>query len=61
MLEAVGFPVAVNPETKLAALARRRGWLIEHWSTSAGAPAKFLPLAPRGRPGARRRELARSA
>ena len=38
MLEAVGFPVAVNPETKLAALARRRGWLIEHWATSAGAP-----------------------
>ncbi len=49
MLEAVGFPVAVNPETKLAALARRRGWLIEHWSKSAGAPAKPLPLAPRTR------------
>ncbi len=49
MLEAVGFPVAVNPETKLAALARRRGWLIEHWSTSAGAPAKLLPMAPRDR------------
>ncbi len=49
MLEAVGYPVAVNPETKLAALARRRGWLIEHWSPSAGAPAKRLPLAPRGR------------
>ena len=61
MLEAVGFPVAVNPETKLAALARRRGWLIEHWATSAGAPAKRLPLAPRGRSGHRRNELARSA
>ena len=61
MLEAVGFPVAVNPETKLAALARRRGWLIEHWATSAGAPAKRLPLAPRGRPRARGRELVRSA
>ena len=48
MLEAVGFPVAVNPETKLAALARRRGWLIEHWSKDAGAPTKLLPLAPRG-------------
>lgn len=47
MLEAVGFPVAVNPETKLASLARRRGWLIEHWSPSAGAPSKPLPLAPR--------------
>ena len=53
MLEAVGFPVAVNPETKLAALARRRGWLIEHWSTSAGAPAKLLPMAPRNRGGTR--------
>ena len=61
MLEAVGFPVAVNPETKLAALARRRGWLIEHWSTSAGAPAKLLPLAPRGHRRARRPELVRSA
>ena len=61
MLEAVGFPVAVNPETKLAALARRRGWLIEHWATSAGAPAKLLPLAPRGRGGARPALLRRSA
>ena len=61
MLEAVGFPVAVNPETKLATLARRRGWLIEHWSTSAGAPSKLLPLAPRGRGGARPALLRRSA
>ena len=61
MLEAVGFPVAVNPETKLAALARRRGWLIEHWSTSAGAPAKLLPLAPRSRGRPRRTPLVRSA
>ena len=64
MLEAVGFPVAVNPETKLAALARRRGWLIEHWSTSKGAPTKLLPMAPRNRGGARSvrsRTLARSA
>ena len=61
MLEAVGFPVAVNPETKLATLARRRGWLIEHWATSAGAPAKLLPLAPRGRGGERPALLRRSA
>ncbi|MDE0267908.1 MAG: HAD-IB family hydrolase [Acidimicrobiaceae bacterium] len=47
MLEAVGFPVAVNPEIKLASLARRRGWLIENWSTSAGTPNKLIPLAPR--------------
>ncbi|MGH9185447.1 MAG: HAD-IB family phosphatase [Acidimicrobiales bacterium] len=46
MLEAVGFPVAVNPETRLAAIARKRGWLVEHWAKSAGGPRKLLPLAP---------------
>ena len=44
MLEAVGFPVAVNPETRLAAIARKRGWLVEDWSKAAGAPKPFLPL-----------------
>ena len=39
LLEAVGFPVAVNPETRLAAVARKRGWLVEHWSTASGAPS----------------------
>ena len=47
MLEAVGFPVAVNPETKLATLARKRGWLVEHFAKSPGGPRKLLPLAPR--------------
>ena len=50
LLEAVGFPVAVNPETRLAAIARKRGWLVEQWSKMAGAPLKPLPLAP-PRPG----------
>ncbi|MHB8294862.1 MAG: HAD-IB family hydrolase [Acidimicrobiales bacterium] len=36
MLEAVGFPVAVNPEPKLANLARRRGWHVEQWDRQAG-------------------------
>ena len=45
MLEAVGFPVAVNPETKLATLARRRGWLIENFRQAPGGPRKLLPLA----------------
>jgi phosphoserine phosphatase len=44
MLEAVGYPVAVNPEPKLAALARRRGWLVERWSRSTGGPKRLLPL-----------------
>jgi hypothetical protein len=39
--------VAVNPETRLAALARTRGWLVEHWSKARGAPWAPLPLAPR--------------
>src|SRR5215207_444128 len=46
MLDAVGFPVAVNPETRLAALARKRGWLVEHFDKSAGAPGHLLPMAP---------------
>ncbi|MEZ5218082.1 MAG: HAD-IB family hydrolase [Ilumatobacteraceae bacterium] len=45
MLEAVGFPVAVNPETRLAAIARKRGWLVENWSKSAGVPDPVLPVA----------------
>ena len=47
MLEAVGFPVAVNPETRLAALARKRGWLVENWERSSGSPAPLVPIAPR--------------
>lgn len=46
MLEAVGFPVAVNPETRLAAIARKRGWLVEQWSKASGAPTKLLPIGP---------------
>ena len=45
MLEVVGFPVAVNPETRLAAIARKRGWLIEHFDKSPGAPRPFLPIS----------------
>lgn len=46
MLEAVGFPVAVNPETRLAALARKRGWLTEDFRREPGV-APLLPLASR--------------
>jgi fatty acyl-CoA reductase len=44
LFEAVGFPVAVNPETRLAAISRKRGWLVEHWSKAAGAPKPLLPI-----------------
>lgn len=46
LLEAVGFPVAVNPEAKLAAIARRRGWLVEHWHKADGGARPVLPLGP---------------
>ena len=46
LFEAVGFPVAVNPETRLAAIARKRGWLVEHWSKAPGGPAPPAPDRP---------------
>ncbi|MDP9453572.1 MAG: SDR family oxidoreductase [Actinomycetota bacterium] len=46
MLEAVGFPVAVNPEIRLAAIARKRGWLVEQWSKAPGGPRPLLPIGP---------------
>ncbi len=58
MLEAVGFPVAVNPETRLAALARKRGWLVEHFDKAPGSSHPLLPIGPEwGRP--RRRRVGR--
>ena len=48
MLEVVGFPVAVNPEPKLASLARRRGWLVEQFAKAPGGPRKLIPIAPAG-------------
>ncbi len=47
MLEAVSYPVAVNPETKLATIARRRGWLVEDFHKSPGSPRKLLPIGAR--------------
>ena len=58
MLEAVGFPVAVNPETRLAAIARKRGWLVEHWSKAAGGPRPLLPIGPLLSERERRRKFA---
>jgi phosphoserine phosphatase len=48
MLEAVGHPVAVNPEAKLAAIARKRGWHTEHWPKAAGGPRPLLPIGSLG-------------
>ncbi len=55
MLEAVGYPVAVNPEAKLAAIARRRGWLVETWEKAPGGAPPLLPLGPLDRRGGARR------
>jgi HAD superfamily hydrolase (TIGR01490 family) len=46
LLECVGFPVAVNPEPKLAAVARRRGWHIEHWPKAGGSARPPMPMGP---------------
>jgi fatty acyl-CoA reductase len=57
LLEAVGFPVAVNPETRLAAIARKRGWLVEQWSKAPGGPRPLLPIGPLLSEGERRRRF----
>jgi HAD superfamily hydrolase (TIGR01490 family) len=46
LLEAVGYPVAVNPDLRLRRVARRRGWPIEEWRTT-GAAEIGRPLGPR--------------
>ncbi|HXH58658.1 HAD-IB family hydrolase [Iamia sp.] len=55
MLEAVGFPVAVNPEARLASLARKRGWLVEQWDKAPGFVPPRVPLSKP--PGPRREPL----
>jgi alcohol-forming fatty acyl-CoA reductase len=46
MLEIAGHPVAVNPEPRLATIARKRGWHIEQWEKAPGGPRPLLPLGP---------------
>lgn len=43
MLEAVGKPVAVNPDVPLARIARAKGWPIEEWDAAAGTPRVLIP------------------
>jgi len=40
MLEAVGNPVAVNPDRRLAAAASSRGWQLRRWSKNGASPDK---------------------
>ncbi len=44
LLELAGQAVAVNPDSKLRQLARRRGWLIENWTRMPGYSPVFLPI-----------------
>ncbi|MGI9122770.1 MAG: HAD-IB family hydrolase [Rubrobacter sp.] len=37
MLEAVGNPVAVNPDRRLGTAAKDRGWKVEHWDKNGAA------------------------
>jgi len=39
MLEAVGNPVAVNPDSRLGKAARKRGWQIKEWRKNGTADA----------------------
>ncbi len=41
MMEAVGNPVAVNPDRRLEAAARELGWKIRHWEKNGAAPKKI--------------------
>jgi phosphoserine phosphatase len=36
MMEAVGNPVAVNPDSRLQKAARERGWEIKDWRRKNG-------------------------
>ena len=35
-----------EPRDRLAALARKRGWLVEHWAKAPGGPRPLLPIGP---------------
>jgi HAD superfamily hydrolase (TIGR01490 family) len=43
MLQSVGRPVVVNPDSRLARIARHRRWPIEQWSTEKGSPRFRFP------------------
>ncbi|HEU5004080.1 MAG TPA: SDR family oxidoreductase [Actinomycetota bacterium] len=46
MLEAVGHPVAVNPEVPLARMANSRRWPVEIWEPGKGTPKVLVPPTP---------------
>ena len=46
MLEAVGHPVAVNPEVSLNRMANSRRWPVEIWEPGKGTPKVLVPPVP---------------
>lgn len=46
MLASVGNPVAVNPDSRLCAAARRRGWEIVNWARAVRPKAKLAKMVP---------------
>ncbi len=38
--------MAVNPEARLATIARRRGWHVEQWDKAGGGARPPLPFGP---------------
>jgi phosphoserine phosphatase len=43
LLEAVGIPVAVNPDVALHRLARARKWPVEEWDPEKGVSRVLIP------------------
>ncbi|MGH7903683.1 MAG: HAD-IB family hydrolase [Candidatus Dormibacteraceae bacterium] len=43
MMEIVGTPVVINPDTRLATVARQRGWRVERWQMAPGSIALPIP------------------
>jgi fatty acyl-CoA reductase len=39
MLETVGYPQVVNPDKRLSAVAKKRGWPVHHWSIATTGDA----------------------
>lgn len=48
LMEAVGYPVAVNPDARLRRVARQRGWPIEIWKAPAKSRLRREPRADSG-------------
>ncbi len=46
LLESVGFPVAVNADQKLSAMAKKRGWHSENWKTAAPQAKQLTAIPP---------------